>query len=119
MMVGSFRVPTSTKCRLCHWTGCGVALCHQPGGEWILLLEYVNLGNQSQYADPAFVDELINWLRFNKKEALSSLDGLYSVCSGNPEVPRFLGQKFVAGTKPQQQADADAEKVANFTQQRW
>ncbi len=73
-------------------------------------LEYINLGNESQYANPAFVDELINWLRFNKKEALSSLDGLYSVCSGNPEIPRFLGQMFVAGTKPQQQADADAAK---------
>jgi len=73
-------------------------------------LEYINLGNQSQYADPAFVDELVNWLRFNKKEALSSLDGLYSVCSGNPEIPRFLGQMFVAGTKPQQQADTDAAK---------
>lgn len=73
-------------------------------------LEYINLGNQSQYAAPAFVDELIDWLRFNKKEALSSLDGLYSVCSGNPEIPRFLGQMFVAGTKPQQQADADAAK---------
>jgi hypothetical protein len=73
-------------------------------------LEYVNLGNQSQYADSAFVDELIEWLRFNKKEALSSLDGLYSICSGNPQVPRFVGQMFVAGTKPQQQADADAAK---------
>ncbi len=73
-------------------------------------LEYVNLGNLAQYADTAFVDELIAWLRFNKKEALSSLDGLYSACSGNPQVPRWLGQMFVAGTKPQQQADADAAK---------
>lgn len=73
-------------------------------------LEYVNLGNLAQYADTAFVDELIEWLRFNKKEALSSLDGLYSACSGNPQVPRFIGQMFVAGTKPQQQADADATK---------
>jgi hypothetical protein len=74
------------------------------------ILEYVNLGNLAQYADTAFVDELIEWLRFNKKEALSSLDGLYSICSGNPQVPRLIGQMFVAGTKPQQQADADAAK---------
>jgi hypothetical protein len=73
-------------------------------------LEYINLGNLAQYADSAFVDELIDWLRFNKKEALASLDGLYSACSGNPQVPRWLGQLFVAGTKPQQQADADAAK---------
>ncbi len=73
-------------------------------------LEYVTLGNLAQYANSAFVNELILWLRFNKKEALASLDGLYSICSGNPQVPRFLGQMFVAGTKPQQQADADAAK---------
>jgi len=54
---------------------------------------------------------LIYWLRFNKKEVLSSLDGLYTLCSGNPEVPRWLGKMFVAGTKPQQQADADAKKL--------
>ncbi len=74
-------------------------------------LEYVNQGNLNQYADKAFIDELIYWLRFNKKEALASLDGLYSVCSGNPEVPRLVGKMFVAGTKPQQQADADAKKL--------
>jgi hypothetical protein len=76
-----------------------------------MVLEYVNQGNLSQYADEAFLAELMHWLRFNKKEALASLDGLYSRCSGNPEVPRWLGQMFVAGLTPQQQADADAEKL--------
>lgn len=74
-------------------------------------LAYVNEGNLHQYADSAFVDELIAWLRFTKKEAMSTLDGLYSRCSGNPAVPRWLGRIFVRGTKPQQQADADAKKL--------
>lgn len=74
-------------------------------------LEAVNAGNLRQYADRAFVEELIAWLRFNKKEALATLDGLYSRCSGNPTVPRWLGRMFVSSTKPQQQADADAEKL--------
>lgn len=73
--------------------------------------EYVSQGNLSQYADPAFVDELIAWLRFNKKDALAAMDGLYSICSGNPEVPGWLGRMFVAGTQPQQQADTDAKKL--------
>jgi len=73
--------------------------------------EYVDRGNLSQYADKAFVDELIYWVRFNTKDALASLDGLYSRASGSPEVPRWLGQLFVAGTQPQQQADADAKKL--------
>lgn len=75
------------------------------------VLEYVNQGNLSQYADQAFLDELIFWLRFTKKEALATLDGLYSRCSGNPEVPRWLGKMFVSGGTPQQQADADAKKL--------
>lgn len=73
-------------------------------------LAYVNEGNLRQYADRAFVDELIDWLRFNKQEALGTLDGLYARCSGNPAVPRWLGRMFVGGTQPQQQADADAAK---------
>lgn len=75
------------------------------------VVDYVAQGNLRQYADKAFVEELLAWLRFNKKEALSSLDGLYSRCSGNPEVPHWLGRMFVSGTKPQQQADADTAKL--------
>ena len=75
------------------------------------VVEYVNRGNLAQYADKAFVNELIEWLRFTKNEALSSGDGLYSACSGNPQVPRWLGRMFVKGAKPQQQADSDAAKL--------
>jgi hypothetical protein len=82
-----------------------------PSAGFDTLLEYVQEGNLRQYADTAFVDELIDWLRFNQKQAMASLDGLYSRCSGNPEVPGWLGKMFVAGTKPQQQADADAQKL--------
>src|SRR5262245_25338114 len=75
------------------------------------VLEYVNQGNLSQFADRAYLAELIQWLRFNKREAVAQLDGLYTRSFGNPEIPRWLGQLFVARTNPQQQADADAKKV--------
>lgn len=75
--------------------------------------EYVRQGNLAQYGDRAFLDELISWLRFNKKEAMAALDGLYSRCSGNPEVPRWLGRMFVSGGKPEQQAGADAAKLSS------
>jgi hypothetical protein len=75
------------------------------------VLQYVNQANLNQYANKAFVDELIHWLRFTKKEALASLDGLYTRCTGNLEVPRWLGQMVVAGTKPQGQADVDAKNL--------
>lgn len=90
----------------------GVALTVLTGAaERETVLEYVTLGNLRQYADTAFVDELIAWLRFNRREALATLDGLYTRCAENPEVPRWLGRRFVAGTRPQQQADADAAKL--------
>jgi hypothetical protein len=75
------------------------------------VVDYVNQGNLNQYADDAFINELIYWLRFNKKDALATNDGLYSVCSGNPAVPGWLGRLFVASTKPEQQADLDAKKL--------
>jgi hypothetical protein len=75
------------------------------------VLEYVNQGNLSQYADKEFVNELLHWLRFTKKEALASRDGLYTAASGNPQVPRWLGQMVVSNAKPQQQADTDAKKL--------
>lgn len=75
------------------------------------VLEYVNEGNMIQYADKPFVDELVHWLRFNKREAMTSLDGLFTRSSGNAEVPRWLGHLFVSGTSPQQQADSDSKKL--------
>ncbi|MBN1372767.1 MAG: twin-arginine translocation signal domain-containing protein [Anaerolineaceae bacterium] len=67
-----------------------------------------------QYADREFLDELIAWLRFTRKEAMATADGLFSRCSGNPEVPRWLGKRVVAGMKPQQQAQADADKMRSL-----
>jgi hypothetical protein len=75
------------------------------------VLTYVNQGNMLLYSDKAYLEELITWLRFNKKESEALLDGLYTRCSGNPEVPRWLGQMVVAGTKPAQHADSDAQKL--------
>lgn len=73
--------------------------------------QYVYDGSIHQYRDKEFIAELITWLRFNKKEALSSFDGLYARCSGNPEVPRWLGQLFVSTINPKKQADGDIKKL--------
>jgi hypothetical protein len=75
------------------------------------VVEYVHQGNLSQYADQAFTNELISWLRFNKKEAEGTQDGLYTRCSGNPEVPRWVGELFVSKGSPEQQAVSDDKKI--------
>ena len=75
------------------------------------LLEYIREGDMRQFANPLFVDELVTWKRFDKSEALHSLDGLYSSCSGNPVVPRWLGKLFVTPKGGKQQSDKDAKAV--------
>jgi hypothetical protein len=54
-------------------------------------LEYVMQGNSAQLADAAFVKELKDWIRFNGTDAVRMRDGLYSVSSGNPNIPSWIG----------------------------
>ncbi|MDE0878708.1 MAG: nitroreductase family protein [Sphingomonas bacterium] len=53
--------------------------------------DLVVAGNSTQMADAAFVRELKSWLRFNPHRALQTGDGLYSVASGNPALPDWMG----------------------------
>jgi len=75
------------------------------------LVDLIKAGNQVQYTDKQYLDELISWLRFNEAEAVESMDGLFSRCSGNPTVPRFLGKMFVSGSKPEAVSKTDEEKI--------
>ncbi len=43
-------------------------------------------------SDPAFVKELKTWIRFNGSDAVRTRDGLFSVTSGNPAIPTWLGE---------------------------
>ena len=54
-------------------------------------LDYVIQGNTVQLADPAFVKELRAWIRFNGADAVRMRDGHYSVSSGNPNIPSWIG----------------------------
>ena len=56
------------------------------------LSELVVAGNAAQMAEPAFRRELKSWLRFNPRQALGTGDGLYSVASGVPATPDWLGK---------------------------
>ena len=56
------------------------------------VLEYVVQGNTAQMNDPAFVEELKAWIRFNGADAVRLGDGLFSASSGNPTVPGWLGR---------------------------
>jgi hypothetical protein len=56
-----------------------------------LIGDLIIAGNTVQIGDPAFVAELMQWLRFSPAKALRTGDGLFSVASGNPALPEWLG----------------------------
>lgn len=104
--------PAETKKMGAVKSGTGVSVqiftddAHKEG-----IIEYIKAGDRRQFGDPAFVAELVSWIRFNKPEALHSLDGLYTRCTGNPDVPRWLGKRFLTAASAGQQADTSAKKA--------
>jgi hypothetical protein len=75
------------------------------------VLDYVVEGNSAQLNDPAFVKELLQWIRFSDDEAVEKRDGLFSRASGSPSVPRWLATplfKFLLAPR------SDNEKYTRF-----
>jgi len=61
------------------------------------IIEFVKEANILQFRNKSFVNELIKWIRFSKKDALESRDGLNSSSMGLPFIPTWLG-KFILNT---------------------
>ena len=55
-------------------------------------------GNSAQLADPAFMRELKQWIRFSPRQAIETGDGLFSASSGNPALPAWLGPALFDAT---------------------
>jgi len=55
--------------------------------------DLVVAGNDAQMADPGFMAELKDWLRFNPRSAMARGDGLFSGSTGNPSLPDGLGRR--------------------------
>lgn len=72
------------------------------------IIEFVKEGNRLQFRNKSFVNELIHWIRFTKKDALASGDGLNSASMGFPFLPTWLG-RFVISTFAT--ADGEARKA--------
>ncbi len=68
------------------------------------VLDYVLLGNTAQINNNAFMRELKSWIRFNDREATRTGDGLSGLTTGNPSIPRWLGNllfKLLIRVKPE------------------
>lgn len=80
------------------------------------MLELVVEGNSAQMTDPAFMRELLSWLRFNPRQALRTGDGLYTATSGIPSLPNWLGpHAFDLLTTMTSENDRYVSKVRSFS----
>jgi len=78
--------------------------CREPGVSAIMITDranisdvadYVAQGNSAQMRDKAFMDELRRWLRFSEADAMATMDGLFSRCSGNPALPAWIARPLL------------------------
>ena len=76
------------------------------------LTDAVLQGNTAQMSDPAFKNELLSWIRFNKKHSESTHDGLSYAVLGAPNLPRWVTEPIVKGSlKAKTQNKTDLKKI--------
>lgn len=56
------------------------------------IIGFVREGNIAQFNDPAFVAELVSWIRFSRRGVSERSDGLTAAALGFPSIPRWLGR---------------------------
>lgn len=76
------------------------------------ITEYIMKGNEIQMADNAFKNELLSWMRFNKKQVEATHNGLSYLVFGNPPLPEILARPIVSlFLKPNVQNKSDKKKI--------
>jgi hypothetical protein len=80
--------------------------------EFNTLKDLVAEGNTIQMMDDKFKEELLNWIRFNKKQANKYKNGLTNSVMGTPSTPSFIGKSIVKSfLKPEKQNKSDMQKI--------
>lgn len=76
------------------------------------VIDYVTRGNIAQLTDRAFRDELVSWIRFNPREAMSTGDGLSGRTTNQPALPTWLARWIIGLVlTPKGQAETDAKNI--------
>ena len=85
---------------------------------------FIRKGNEIQMNDPAFLAELKSWIRYNKRQAEATRDGLSYAVFGAPNLPACLSKAIMGSmlkSSVQNRSDmkklASASHVALFTTQ--
>lgn len=77
-----------------------------------VLTRYIMKGNEIQMNDKAFKNELLSWMRFNKKQIETTQSGLSYRVFGNPPLPGILARPIVSSfLKPAVQNKSDKKKI--------
>lgn len=75
-------------------------------------IAWVREGNRQQFSDRAFVEELMQWIRFSRREVQRHQDGIPSRAIGIPYVPRWLGKQLMTWfATPQSQAQQFEQRI--------
>lgn len=59
------------------------------------IIKYMLKGNEIQMNDAAFKNELLSWMRFNKKQITETQNGLSYLVFGNPPLPEIFARPIV------------------------
>jgi hypothetical protein len=90
----------------------GIHFYKRGSEEFNLLKNLVAEGNSIQMMDEAFKNELLEWIRFNKKQANKYKNGLTNSVMGTPSTPSFIGKPIVKSfLKPEKQNKSDMKKI--------
>lgn len=78
------------------------------------ITKYILKGNEIQMNDVAFKNELLSWMRFNKKQVEATQNGLSYLVFGNPSLPRVFARPIVSlFLKPNVQNKSDRKKIGS------
>ncbi len=76
------------------------------------IINLVKEANRIQFNDRQFVEELLSWIRFTKKEMNNRKDGLTAEVMGFPFVPRWLGRLILKTfAKPESEASKSEKQI--------
>lgn len=74
----------------------GVSLLILDGKEnFEKIIPFIIEANNLQFNNKDFVDELVSWIRFSKREAEKIKDGIWSATMGMPGLGRFIGSMIM------------------------
>ncbi len=76
------------------------------------LKDFIMKGNIIQMNDEGFKNELLSWIRFNKKHVEKTNNGLTYKVMAAPSLPKFIGKQIVKSfLTPEKQNKSDLEKI--------